>query len=107
MIIKIFRGDTQTIDGVVRNQDGDTIDITGATVRMSVKKLPTDSAFVLTRTAVLTDAQNGGFSIRLTSNDTNLPAREYVFDVELTFTSPSRVHTLAKGTLIIMSDITV
>lgn len=106
MNLKVYRGDTYSIEGTIKNQDGDEVNLVGATIVFSVKRNPTDVPYVFTKTCGIVDPARGKFLIYLDVANTSQPIGDYVYDIELRFGLGS-VHTVRKGTLTIMRDITV
>lgn len=115
--IERFRNDTYPETFTVQDDDGSAVDITSSTVRLTVKENAHDSQ----TTAVIaksTSASNitivtgsaGTISVAFLGSDTtNLQTerkRPYVYDVELTLASSSKIHTVAAGPFVIVADIT-
>jgi hypothetical protein len=90
------------------------VDLTGATIKFTVKKKATDpdSEAVIAKSSAnaaeinITDAAGGKAEIYLVPADTkDINAMSYVYDVELT-TSTGKVYTLVKATLRVLEDVT-
>ena len=105
MNIEAYRGDSLTIDGVVRNQDGDVVNITGGTILFSVKKNQTDTDYVITKSASITSPTEGKFTIILSPSDLNKTPGTYFYDIELRL-NEATIHTISKGFFTILTDIT-
>ena len=102
------RGDT--FDEVLfeLKKDNVAINLTGATIRMQLRKAPGGPVF-LNLTSVssagltITDATAGKFKINTTI--INLEANVYLYDIEITFSS-GEVRTWVSGQFTILNDIT-
>ena len=112
MIISMFKGDTKTIEVTAKNQDGIAVDITGASIKFTVKTNATDTdaqaKFQKTTTLgiTITDATNGKFEIAISPSDTSgLSAGEFVFDIQLNISGA--IFTIAKDIFLLKQDVTV
>ena len=102
------RGDT--FDEVLfeLKKDNVAINLTGATIRMQLRKAPGGPVF-LNLTSVssagitITDATAGKFKIN--STIINLEANVYLYDIEIAFAS-GEVRTWVSGQFTVLNDIT-
>jgi len=79
----------------------DPIDITDATVKMTIKRSLSDATPTLEKTVTShTDAVNGKTTITLTTTDTNIEVGNYYYDVQISGGSLSKT-TILKGKLVI------
>ena len=108
---KMFKGDHKTFELQVKDQDGNPIDLSGATIRMTVKKHATDETAVISKTSnnaseiSITDPANGIAEIYLVPSDTrNLDAGKYIFDIEIT-TAAGKVYTVLLANLTLVEDV--
>ena len=102
------RGDT--FDEVLfeLKKDGTAIDLTGATIKMQLRKAAGGPIFleftsVSSAGITITDATAGKFKIN--SVIINLEANVYLYDIEITFAS-GEVRTWVSGQFTILNDIT-
>lgn len=102
------RGDT--FDEVLfeLKKDGTAIDLTGATIKMQLRKAAGGPIFleftsVSSAGITITDASAGKFKIN--SVIINLEANVYLYDIEITFAS-GEVRTWVSGQFTILNDIT-
>lgn len=84
----------------------DALDITGATVKMTVKRSRSDVTPILEKTvAEHTDPTNGKTTITLSTTDTDRPLGIYYYDVQISGGSIAK-KTILKGTLDITWQVT-
>lgn len=101
-IIRLFRGDTHTINVYVKN-NGEILDLTGYTAVLTAKENLTDTEFAIQLIGTL-DADNGQITFTFTSADTaELDAGEYYYDVQI---SGTYTYTLLRDTLDLKGDVT-
>lgn len=107
--ITLFHGDTFVLPITMTDSDGTAIDLSGATIKMTIE---TDSAITITEsTAGVTTTREdtlGKFTIVVSDTlmGTNFTAgNTYKFDIELTYSSLIK-ETLFVGYLRIKDDIT-
>lgn len=113
--LDIVRGNNKNFNVTVITQDGSPVDITGGTVRMTVKWAPTDAdvsaIFALSSSTsgiTLTDPTNGVFTVNIPASATStVPYRltKLVYDIQLT-TSGSEVFTILRGFFTVVPNIT-
>jgi len=110
--ISIYKGDSRTLEVTVTDTSGAAVDITGYTMKFTVKKSEADTTNTIQKTTTLateidlTDPANGIAEVYLLPADTlNLKAGTYVYDVEVT-TDTSKVYTVIKSTFVIVEDVT-
>lgn len=105
----ITRGDTLVHRITVKNTDETAKDITGATVRYTVRERTYDGAQVLQKTVgsgiILTTPASGIFDVTLPNADTAAlsPSITYVYDCELTLSG--QVQTVQSGSITIVGDV--
>jgi len=111
--IERYRGDSHSEVFTVRDSDGAAVDITGATVRFTVKEhLHQDqAAAVLAKSAAdvdeveITDPTQGEFTVKFTAAEMQaLTPNRYVYDAEVTL-SGGAVHTVACDVFDVLSDV--
>lgn len=104
MLIKVFRGDTPTLNFTL-TQGGSAFDLTGATVRFMAKKRldHTDAEAIIDSACTIDDATGGLCSVKLTTTDT---ANSVILtaEVEIT-TSGGDILTAEQFTLEIVEDV--
>lgn len=111
-LIKIIRGDDETIDAVFKHSDGTVFDITGYTVFFTVKKeCEIDVSDSMDATAVIkksvvnhTAPTLGQTKITLNSTDTNQAPGIYYWDLQLV--KNGIVSSTQRGELELSTDIT-
>lgn len=79
------------------------VDISTWTLRFTLKKLATDVASVLSKTGTVTVGPSGTFSVALAKADTNIPARDYQYDVQRIDAGSEAV--LSIGTFSILQEV--
>jgi len=106
--IEIYRGDTRTITVTVKNSAGSLVNLTGYTMRMTVKsdKTSADSAAIISKTATITDPTTGVGTFALTVTDTTQTAGIYYYDVQISNSTPSVYTVIAPTTFTIIEDCT-
>lgn len=108
--LEMFRGDAAGWRFPV-TLDGAAVDVTGASVRFTAKRLPTDAdgSAVITRTVgsgvTLTDPTNGVITVVLDPDDTDALEVPVTLLWDLQVTSGGLPRTVAHGTLAIAADI--
>lgn len=86
--LDIIRGDDLSIDFTYQDSDGNAIDLTGATVYLTIKSDidddATDTEAVITKdVSSHTDPTNGITVIALTDSDTDVATGFYVADIQV------------------------
>jgi len=107
--IEIYRGDTHTITVTVTNADGTAFNLTGYTMKLTVKtnKSDPDSSALLTKDATINSpATLGKGTIALSATDTNKVAGDYWYDVQIKNANSSDVKTILLDQFNILQDIT-
>ncbi len=106
------RGDTINLRVPVVDQDGAPVDITGAAVRMTVKRNLSDAdlSALITRTVgdgvTLTTPEAGIADVTITATQTaTLTPAKYYWDVQVTLSGT--VSTVAEGYLDVRSDVSI
>ncbi len=106
--ISIYRGDSKTYNINFKDSDGVAIDITGYTIRFTVKENKTDAqgdAIIAKEITSHSDPTNGVTSVSLSTSDTDLTVKDYVYDFEMEDTS-GNITTFLEGIFRIKQDIT-
>jgi len=112
-ILEIFKGDDKTYELSVVDSDGTAVNLTGCTLKFTVKRYRTDAytdAKIKKTSASeaeikITDAAAGEAEIYVTDDDTkSLEAKTHWFDVELT--KGGKIYTIKFGKFIVLEDVT-
>lgn len=78
--LHLIQGDTLQMAVTMRNSDLTPINLTGATVKMTIAK----DTVVYTGTLAITDAVNGVCQVNIPKETTNLiPVGEYVWEIQI------------------------
>jgi hypothetical protein len=105
--ITMYRGDTNTITVTVTDSEGSVFDLTDYTMRFTVKDKSSDSddlAKIGPKTATISTPLTGVGVIAIDEDDSNLKAKSYVYDVQITSTANN--YTIIKDDFIILEDVT-
>jgi len=103
--LEIYRGDTYTMDITVTDYLGVAFNLTGYTATFTAKS--GDTEIISVETTCDTDPTTGIETIILSSEDTDVSVKVYDYDIEIRNTdTPPIVHTVARGKLSILKDIT-
>lgn len=107
--LEVDRGTTVTISGVY-TEGGVATDITGASIRFTVK--PTswdtdadDSDATITKAGSIVDASAGTYSITLTDTDTYVDPDTYYYDIKIELASGT-IHKLSGGKFKVLPTVT-
>ena len=102
----VVAGDTAAFRVYVTDEDSDPLTIGSWTIAMTVKRVSAStSQTIASLTPGVTAADEvGEFTVALTANQSRLLATGDVFDIQLS--DATRVWTVAKGTVTVISDIT-
>jgi hypothetical protein len=90
--------------------NGSAVNLTGATIKMQLKKCATDTTPALSLTSVssagitITNAASGLFKIN--TQIINIEAWNYIYDMQFTFSS-GEVKTYINGQFTITQDVTI
>ena len=106
--IRVPRGDDKTWNLTFVDEDGNAIDLTGATIFFTVKinKADADSDAVIdVDQASHTNAAGGLSSITITNSETDLKPENYFYDFQLV-DSGGLVTTVLSGIFKITQDVT-
>lgn len=109
--MNVYRGDDKVFDINVTDSEGEIVDITGYTVKFTVRAEANDDTYLIHKTTPsgsgisLIDPTNGVARLSLSSTDTDLTPGKYVYDVEVTDTN-GRVSTVVVDTFKIIRDVT-
>jgi len=110
---EIFRGDDKTLEVVVKDQDGNVVDITGSSIRCTVKEHETDpdTEAKISKSSdtpseiTLTDPTQGKFEVYFVPTDTDNLLGDYVYDIQIE-TSAGKKYTVLKGFFKVKMDVT-
>ena len=104
--ITMYRGDTNAITVAVTNEDGTAFDLTGYTMRLTVKdkSADPDTEALIQKTGVIADPVTGIGIINLETSDTDLDIKEFIYDVQITSTTTN--YTVIKDIFEIINDVT-
>lgn len=108
----VVRGDTAAFRVYVTDDNQDPLVINDWTIAMEIKRPNTkpgdftDDAEIIVELEPIQSAEDaeGEFTVFLDSNESYLLETGDIFDIELS--DPSRVWTVARGTMIIIEDVT-
>jgi len=110
--IERHRGDTYSEVFLVKDDAGDAVSLSGATVKFTVKEhaheSQTDAVIAKTTSddISITDASGGEFTVAFVANDSSVLApKTYSYDAEVTLSSGA-IHTVASGAFRLLADIT-
>lgn len=106
--LEFIKRDTVTLTITFTDQDGAPINLTGATVFLTVKENPTDpdsEALIATSWSSHTDPTAGVTAVTLSSGQTNIPTGSYYYDFQIR-DGGGAIQSTKKGTLIVLQDIT-
>lgn len=95
--ISMFRGDSKTFNFKFTDSDGSALDITGHTIFFTVKPNidddSTDSSAVIKKDITSHyNAEAGESQLTISSDDSNVDAKNYVYDIQLKDAS-GNIHT--------------
>ena len=105
--ITMYRGDTDTITVTVTDSEGAAFDLTDYTMRFTVKDKSTDpdsSAKIGPTDATIASPLTGVGIIAVSVTDSDLKAKSYVYDVQITDTTHN--YTIVKDNFVITEDVT-
>ena len=104
----MYSGDTKLLEITVLDQDGDPVDLTGATVKWQMAKKVTSDTPVLSKEigsgVVIMNPTAGRFDISLQPADTAAIKGAYYHEAEIT-ESGGDVATVLAGTITILPDL--
>ena len=104
----VFRGDSKSYNLTFKDSDGVAIDITGYTIKFTVKENKDDTqANAIIKKVVTThsDPTNGITAVTLSTSDTDLTVKDYYYDFEMEDAS-GNITTFLEGIFRIKQDIT-
>lgn len=84
----VKRGDTDILTLVVNDSDGNAVDISGWTIELAVREkyaitdIVDDADAVISKSIEVEDGINGVVEITITSEETNIDARNYLCDFQ-------------------------
>lgn len=102
--LTITQGDEKAYNLSFDNGEG-AVDITGATVKMTVKRTLNDEPIIEKVVTEHTDAENGKSLITLTADDTDVPLGKYYYDIQISGGELPK-KTISKGKLEITWQVT-
>jgi hypothetical protein len=102
----VVRGDTASFRVYVDDDDRNPLDLSTWTLAMDIVRPSEDNDVIVSLTPTITedDDATGSFTVSLSSSDSQVLETDDEFDIQIS--DPDRVWTLAKGTMIIIEDIT-
>jgi hypothetical protein len=106
--LEAYRGDDWVKVLYFTDENGDAINITGWTIFFTVKKNEEDiddDAVISKDITVHTNPTGGVSSIVLTDDDTDIPPREYWYDIQIK-KATGAIKTVVKDNFEIHTDIT-
>ena len=106
--ISIYKKDYKDITVTVKDANGDPINITGYTFWLTVKIRETDpdeDAVIQKKVTSHTNPSAGITTFSLDTDDTDIDAKDYQYDIQMKATSGA-ITTLLRGTFIILQEIT-
>lgn len=110
--IELYRGDSRTFKVTVKDENGNAVDITGASIKFSVKERIGDASYVFQKTSAqsseitITDAANGEYEVYIVpANTQNLDIVSYQYDSEL-IVATGEVYTIVRGEFTVLAEIT-
>lgn len=107
--IKIIRGDDVVLPVTFTDEDGDAIDITGATVFFTVKpdySADDTDALIAKEITSHTGPSLGQTTITLDDTDTALDGGVYIWDLQIKYSNGKFSSTIA-GKLELIRDVTI
>lgn len=105
--ITMYRGDTDIITVTVVDGEGTAFDLTGYTMRFTVKNKSSDTdslAKIGPTTATIASPLTGIGLIAISETDSDLKDKSYIYDVQITDATHNK--TVAKDNFIIIDDVT-
>ncbi len=103
--IRVYRGDSKTVDITVTEADGDTVDVTGASAIFTAREGESDTTAIIVDTLSIEDGPYGEIRLALTSDQTTIEPRSYAADIQLTMPD-STVQTIWRSRFIVEWDVT-
>lgn len=110
--LEIYQGSTFTKSLQWTTQSSTPVNITGCVARMHIRKKISDSVYIVSLTTengriVFTDAVQGKFELRLTSEETRLlDFNTAVYDFEIVFLDGEPVYRLFSGNVKFFYEVT-
>lgn len=104
--LMIVQGDAKAYN-LTFTSGGEELDITGATVQMSVKRKLKDQDYAFPPKVVTdhTDPENGKTTVALSTADTSIDLGDYYYDIQISGGSVTK-KTILKGKLTITWQVT-
>ena len=103
--IRVFRGDSKTIDITVTSSDGDTVDVSDARAIFTARVGESDTNAVIIDTLSIENGPAGKIRLLLSPSQTSITPRSYAADIQLTLPD-STVNTIWRSRLIVEWDVT-
>ncbi len=107
--LSIYRGDTETFNLTVTDEEGADFNLTGYEIKFTVKKYDTDTdadAIIGPITGTIVSAAAGTVTIALTAVNTSVTIGTYDYDIQIYNSSTGAIHTIVKSIIIVSNDIT-
>lgn len=105
--ISVHRGSVKNFEYTLKDEAGDAINITGATITMTVKEKlrDPDASAIFSRAGTIITATSGRFDVKLlvADTDTRNPGK-YYYDVTVSISS-TEIYTVAHGIFEILTAV--
>jgi len=108
-LMRVIRGDDSDFELTFTDVDGVAIDLTNSTVFFTVKadKDDLDNEALIAKEIILFEEPETGIAVlQLTSTDTDIPAHDYYYDVQLK-DSNDKISSTYSGKFVVVKDITI
>jgi hypothetical protein len=103
--IRVYRGDSKTIDITVTSSDGDTVDVSGATAIFTARQGESDTSAAIVDTLSIENGPAGQIRLSLSPSQTSITPRSYAADIQLTMPD-STVQTIWRSRFVVEWDVT-
>lgn len=107
--IELIRGDTEVLSGTVTDSTGTAYNITGYTIKFTVKKRygdPDTEAIIGPVAGVIVSGAAGTYTVSLTKAQTYVDPDNYVYDVQIYLADNSIIKTVNYGKCFIRGEST-
>ena len=107
--IEFYRGDKHPVLVTIKDSDGNAINITGYSFKLTVNEnsKPTDETTQLFQVdGSIVDAANGQVQFLITDSHSNQTPGTYYYDVQMTTSGDAEIRTILKSSFEILQDIT-
>jgi hypothetical protein len=108
MILTAIKGDTTIFELTITDQDGVAVNLTGATVFLTVKTKPNDtdaSAILKKDVTAHTDPTHGITRVILSNTEMNIAPGAYYYDIQVK-SSAGLIQSIASDSFRVIQDIT-